>query len=343
TDFHINSFGGPLTVYIDDIKQVQTHEYREPVAPSPTPEAEEITAEEVTAEALSEEESPSEEAPAEAVTTEEVTTEEVTTEEVTTEAVPSVEEEAVYPETDRPLGNSFLVDDFNRASLMLDPEMEIAPGGQFGGVNTDGNIIYWIQFNEDTKPVIEDGVLRLEATGSGWYGTATDPAYLDEYNCVAFRIKGAEGGEEELLTFNPDTLGSKTFAELIGPDGNPVPGITTDWQTVVIDLVKSGWIGLADGKEFYQNMHLNTNGPVTVFIDEIYFTAVNLEESLATAAAPTEAPTSATTEAATAAPVPAEAPAATFNTARLLLIILLSFVVVGAVTGAVVLLAKKTN
>jgi hypothetical protein len=293
TDFHINSFGGPLTVYIDEIKQIQTREYTEPVAPAATVnETENAVSEDVAGNSASADSTGSETESASAggsdggETAEAGSESDAVTEPETggepAEAQNSPDgteqpQEVIYPETDRPLTNSFLVDDFNRASLLMDPELEIAPGGAFGLPNTDGNPVYWISFNDVTTPVIENGILKLTATGAGWYGTATDSAFLDEYNCVAFRIKGERGGEEALLTFNPDTLGSKAFADLIAPDGSKVAPITTEWQTIVVDLKKSGWKGLADGKEFYQNIHLNTDGELTVYIDEIYFTAVNLE------------------------------------------------------------------
>jgi hypothetical protein len=386
SDFHINSSGGPLTVYIDEIKQIQTHPYHEPVAPAtPTPEPPpeenppsetEVPPEESLPEGIEtppgemeptpEENPPGETEPAseenppgeaEITPTPENTglgdnNSEDTPDETGGDGAPA----EIYPETDRPLDNSFLVDDFNRASLMLDPELEIWPGGEFGQPNTDGNVVYWIQFNEQTTPVIEaGGVLKLTAAGSGWYGTATDLAFTDEYNCVAFRIKGENGGEETALTFNPDTLGSKTFAELIGPDGNPVPPITAEWQTIVVDIAKSGWPWLADGKQSYQNIHLNTNGPLTVYIDEIYFTQVaseNTAEPLpaevsgvtepAVSAEPGGTPPAETdTAAPTAKPTPPPLPEPPFDTGRLILAAVLALIIIGAVTGIIFLFNKK--
>ncbi|MDR2505965.1 MAG: PT domain-containing protein [Oscillospiraceae bacterium] len=214
--------------------------------------------------------------------------------------------------SDRDLEKSFLVDDFNRASLMLDPEMEVAPGGAFGGANEDGNVIYWIQWNDNTAPIIEDGALHLTAKAGGWYGTASDMAFLDEYDCFAFRVKGANGGEEKLLTFNPDTLGAKPFTELKGPDGQPIPAITAEWQTIVVDLMKSGWKGLADGKEYYQNIHINTSGDVDLYIDEMYFLAVNPQP--APVSAPTAEPTAEPTSEPSATPEAAATIAPTAET-----------------------------
>ena len=307
SDFHINS-NGPLTVYIDSIRQLQTRKLAGPDAteppeqdgPPPTPEP-----------------TPSP-APSPA---------------------PVPDDEAKYPPTDRDLRNSFLVDDFNRASLMMDPELEIAPGGEFGRPNSDGSVIYWISFNDATEPVIENGALRLTATGAGWYGTATDLAFLDEYNCIAFRIRGELGGEEEILSFNPDVQGGKRFSELTGPDGKPVPPITTEWQTIVIDLERSGWPGLADGKETYQNIHLNTSGPLTVYIDEIYFVSDGASDVFSPAA-PTASP-AALSPTAAPTPSPTPSPSGGGGENRVILIVGLAVVLVGAAAGVVVLVTRK--
>ncbi|GHU89829.1 hypothetical protein FACS1894202_08680 [Clostridia bacterium] len=315
SDFHINS-PDAVTVYIDKITQLQTRPYTDPVAPAVTPTP----------------------APSGGAPSETPSIEPSGEPSIEPSAAPSGDIEVSYPATDRDLRKSFLVDDFNRASLLLDPELEIAPGGEFGHPNTDGNVVYWIQFNEATTPIIENGALHLKAGEGGWYGTASDLAFLDEYDCVAFRIKGASGGEEQLLTFNPDTLGSKAFSELVGPDGNPVPAITTEYQTIVVDLVKSGWKGLADGKESYQNIHLNTTGAVDLYIDEIYFLAVapqavvSPSPSAAVSAEPSDAPSN----------VPSPSPSAEKPAnSKLPVIIILAVVVIGAIVGIVFLVTRK--
>ncbi|GHV16617.1 hypothetical protein FACS189425_01240 [Clostridia bacterium] len=313
SDIHINS-PDAATVYIDKISQLQTRPYTDPVAPAATP------------------------TPAASAAPSGGTLPENPSIEPSVEPSPEPSGEVTYPETDRDLRKSFLVDDFNRASLLLDPELEIAPGGEFGQPNTDGNVVYWIQFNEATTPVIENGALHLKAGEGGWYGTASDLAFLDEYDCVAFRIKGTAGGEEQLLTFNPDTLGSKPFSELIGPDGKPVPAITTEYQTIVVDLVKSGWKGLADGKESYQNLHLNTTGAVDLYIDEIYFLAV--DPQAAVSPSPSAEVSAAPSEAPSAAPSPSPSADKSGNS-KLPIIIILAVVVIGAVAGIVVLVTRK--
>jgi hypothetical protein len=149
-------------------------------------------------------------------------------------------------------------------------------------------------------------------------------------------------------------LGSKTFAELIGPDGQTVPPITTEWQTIVIDIEKSGWPWLAEGKQSYQNIHLNTNGPLTVYIDEIYFTQRIAEA--AEAPSPAEAsdtPTPAESDnglpaeadagtvAPTAKPTPPPLPEPAFDTNRLIWASVLSLVIIAAITGIIILLTRK--
>ncbi|GHV40451.1 hypothetical protein FACS189490_05630 [Clostridia bacterium] len=342
TDLHINT-AGAATVYVDSVKQLQTVEYTEPTAP---PSAETVAL--------------ATEAPAtEATATETPSTEATATETPTEEATEAPEpEDEIYPETDRDISTTQLIDDFNRVSLMLDPELEIPPGGEFGYPNTDGVTIYWIQWNDSTSPVLENSALHLNMGTGGWYGTGTDTAFADEYDCLAIRIKGAVGNEETAITLNPDTsIGGKPLSDFVGPDGNKVPAITTEYQTIVIDLAKSGYNRVNSfGEAFeYQYVHFNSTAPADVYIDEIYWLAVDPKGGAAELEPAPAATPEATEQAAppslsstldpavqpTFAPTPAPTAKTESGGGKIAVIVILAVVIVAAITAVIVLVTKR--
>ncbi|WP_163192335.1 hypothetical protein [Clostridium thermarum] len=155
--------------------------------------------------------------------------------------------------------NALLLDDYNRSSLGVEGN-----GGAYNTPNSQGITIYWIQWAK-AVPQIEDNALKLQMEAQGWFGEGgmiKDPAF----KYIIMKVKGEKGGEEQFLSINPDAKGLVNFVDLKGPDGNPVPAITTEYQDIVIDIAASGF-NLPDGLEA---IHFNNTEPVTIYIDEIY-------------------------------------------------------------------------
>lgn len=156
--------------------------------------------------------------------------------------------------------SAVLFDDFNRAGLGV-----TGTGGAYNSPNSAGIAIYWISMNDKTRAQIENNALKLTMDQDGWYGEGV--AFKDpEYRYMIMKIKGEEGGEEKLLSMNPDAKGPVNFTDFKGPDGEPVPPITKDYQNLVVDIRKSGF----DLPYGFEAIHFNNTGALTVYIDEIY-------------------------------------------------------------------------
>ena len=100
-------------------------------------------------------------------------------------------------------------------------------------------------------------------------GTKGDPACQD-YKYFNITIKGAVGGEEKILIFNPapedDDSYSCYFDELVLADGTH-PKITTQWQTLKIDLAASGM------PQVFNRFHIRAiKDGATIYLDELYWT-----------------------------------------------------------------------
>ncbi|MDF2989185.1 MAG: chitin binding protein [Eubacterium sp.] len=172
-----------------------------------------------------------------------------------------------------------LFDDFNREELGVTGD-----GGAYNAPNSAGIAIYWIQM-ANTKAQIENNALKISMDKNGWYGEGV--AFKDpQYKYIIMKVKGEKGGEEKLLSINPDAKGSKKFFELKGPEGKPVPKVTKEYQTMVIDIKQSG-LDLPNG---FEAIHFNNAAPLTVYIDEIYLSKtgvpVELKEYFAVAEQP---------------------------------------------------------
>ncbi len=153
---------------------------------------------------------------------------------------------------------TMLIDDFNRASLGLEK------GGAYNTPNSKGIQIYWINWS-NAEPKVENNALKLQMKAQGWFGEGAalkDPAY----KYIVIKVKGENGGEEKALSLNPDAKGAVKFTDLKGADGKPIPGITKEYQSIVIDIAKSGF-KLPDG---FEAMHFNNTDPITIYIDEMY-------------------------------------------------------------------------
>lgn len=169
---------------------------------------------------------------------------------------------SVSPETyaEGPNDSIVLFDDFNRAELGV-----TGTGGAYNAPNSAGIAIYWISMNDKTVAQIENNALKLTMDEEGWYGEGV--AFKDpQYKYIIMKIKGEKGGEEKLLSLNPDAKGLVNFTDFKGPDGGPIPSITKEYQAIVIDIQKSGF-NLPNG---FEAIHFNNTGALTVYIDEIY-------------------------------------------------------------------------
>ncbi|MBP5152113.1 MAG: hypothetical protein ILP13_04265 [Lachnospiraceae bacterium] len=85
---------------------------------------------------------------------------------------------------------------------------------------------------------------------------------------LTIKVKGEAGGEEKslLMDWHPEDAKfySARFSDLVLKDGsNPV--ITTEWQTLVIDLKASGFPGMTNA------LHIRAFAPCVIWIDEITF------------------------------------------------------------------------
>lgn len=152
-----------------------------------------------------------------------------------------------------------LLDDYNRASLGVEGN-----GGAYNTPNSKGITIYWIQW-ANAAPKIENNALKLQMDAKGWFGEGgmiKDAAY----KYIVIKVKGEKGGEEKTLSLNPDAKGLVKYTDLKGADGKSLPGITKDYQNIVIDIEKSGF-KLPGG---FEALHFNNTDPITLYIDEIY-------------------------------------------------------------------------
>lgn len=100
-------------------------------------------------------------------------------------------------------------------------------------------------------------------------GTKGDPACQD-YKYFNITIKGEVGGEEKILIFNPapedEDAYSLYFDQLVLADGSS-PKITTEWQTLKIDLVASGM------PQVFNRFHIRSiKDGATIYLDELYWT-----------------------------------------------------------------------
>lgn len=100
-------------------------------------------------------------------------------------------------------------------------------------------------------------------------GTKGDPNAQD-YKYFNITIKGAVGGEEKILIFNPapedDDNYSLYFDQLVLADGSH-PKITKEWQTLKIDLAASGM------PQVFNRFHIRAvKDGATIYLDELYWT-----------------------------------------------------------------------
>ena len=124
---------------------------------------------------------------------------------------------------------------------------------------SDDTLIYWNQSGAGTFSIV-DGVLNAKMNEGGYYRFATNNT--DNFKYVVLRIKGNSSavndkiytriGVAEKKAIDDDAArGDKSFTQIIGPDGKAIPKVTSEWQTIVIDVAKSGF-SLGGGSNAFQ-------------------------------------------------------------------------------------------
>ncbi len=182
--------------------------------------------------------------------------------------------------------DAFLFDDFSQPRGMNTNDKPAHNGA--------GLQCWWHNFNagevKNKECELKDGILKIVYgfdmeddvvyTWGNWgeafdihctdsTGTRGDPNCQD-YKYFHITIKGAKGGEEKVLIFNPapedDDNYSLFFDQLVLADGSH-PKITTEWQTLKIDLAASGM------PQVFNRFHIRSiKDGVTIYLDELYWT-----------------------------------------------------------------------
>ncbi len=175
---------------------------------------------------------------------------------------------------------AFLWDNFDDRDPNAKPDL--APNGapiwwdnwaNLRGKNEDGAIKLDYRpkaFNTDDFDNEEDYFARAGDWLGNW-GEAIDMWSLEGISWCKYlviRIKGEVGGEEAklIMDWHPEDAKfyAARFSDLVLADGtNPV--ITTDWQTLVIDLEASGFPGMTNA------FHIRAFAPCVIWVDEIGF------------------------------------------------------------------------
>lgn len=165
--------------------------------------------------------------------------------------------------TDSP--DNFLLDDFDRDDIS-----QTNPDIWWRGAGPGSRIIgKALEFDYTDKP----GVYM--AAG---YDNSNAPG---RYDNVVFRIRGDKGQEDILIApfyvvDGRDVIGeAKPLSSLIGPDGEGLPALTTEFQNLVINFDNSGWDPKVNG--FRIESRPGDRGQV--WIDQIFFTNMQYDAS----------------------------------------------------------------
>lgn len=158
------------------------------------------------------------------------------------------------------------------------------PSGEAGNV--------WLNGVEDTTLTFDGSAMKMEMGATGYVGIGNPAVQMRTadgsvaYQYLVIRIKGETGGENRMETgglmisiggaegshvraLNDRSVG--TAAPALGRDGNPLPEITTEYQNFVIALNDQN-IRDAEASKCISINFNNVMNPVTLYIDDIYFT-----------------------------------------------------------------------
>jgi hypothetical protein len=180
----------------------------------------------------------------------------------------------VYSAPDATVPGTYL-EDFSRATLL-------APGT--GVALSDGTDLYWNQFGKGTFS-IQDSIFIAQCDSFAYYRFATSGG--KRYSYCIFRIKGDARAKNNLIYTRIASQGAtdsggisdiggtseRLLDTLVGPDSLPVPAITTEFQTIVVDMKKNGLqFGMVGGANAFQ---IGTHAPMELDIDYIFSSNYN--------------------------------------------------------------------
>lgn len=144
-------------------------------------------------------------------------------------------------------------------------------------VSAGADHVWW----RDSTGFIVGKHLALDGIAAVASYEAHSSANLDGlYDNAVFRIRGNHGGEDLLITPLYDDNGTivsgtaELLSDLLGPDSETLPAITTGFTGFVVNFAENGWdkevagfrIDTIDGETDY------------VYVDEIFFTNMEFEE-----------------------------------------------------------------
>jgi hypothetical protein len=163
------------------------------------------------------------------------------------------------------------LEDFSRDTLLVPP----GPGVSL----SDGTDLYWNQFGKGTFS-IQDSIFVAQCDSFAYYRFATSGGKRYAY-CI-FRIKGDARAKNNLIYTRIASQGAtdsggisdhygtseRLMDTLVGPDSLPVPAITTQFQTIVVDMAKNGLqFGAVGGANAFQ---IGTHAPMELDIDYVF-------------------------------------------------------------------------
>jgi hypothetical protein len=167
------------------------------------------------------------------------------------------------------------LEDFSRTTLL-------APGT--GVALSDGTDLYWNQFGKGTFS-IQDSIFVAQCDSFAYYRFATSGG--KRYSYCIFRIKGDARAKNNLIYTRIASQGAtdsggisdnggtseRLLDTLMGPDSLPVPAITTEFQTIVVDMKKNGLqFGAVGGANAFQ---IGTHAPMELDIDYVFSSNYN--------------------------------------------------------------------
>jgi len=163
--------------------------------------------------------------------------------------------------------NNALLDDFNRTDLS----------------DTTGTSIWWRGGSPESKIIgkhlVFDYTNKKAIYRSAGYDNSNAHGIYENF---VLRIRGTEGGEDlKISPFYVKEDGTEIYGEpvalssLKGPDNQPVPALTKDFQNIVINFAANGWDKKVNGFKF-ESIDGKSG---LVYIDKIFFTNLEYDAS----------------------------------------------------------------
>ncbi len=164
----------------------------------------------------------------------------------------------------------------------------LAEGTKIPG-NTANNNEAWLNWFSDADLSLENGALKAVFKRNGGFGIGNQTVYFadgngePQYRYLVIRMKGAAGNENRtagggfllsiggaegshVRSLNERDVG--TAPPAIGPDGQVLPPLSTEYQNFVIPLTKEN-VRQASSNAYSLNLNCVAN-EATIYIDDIY-------------------------------------------------------------------------